>query len=87
MDDLNLLEEILLDTCPDLAVCNCSGCGFLLVSDEARRNHPHHSRGIRPVHVRHRGRPFCSICFAEGELNRIDQLHRGPTHDRLGDSH
>lgn len=77
MTDPNVLEQILEDTCPWLRVCNCAGCGLMLVSDKTRRDHPHHSRGLRPVYVRLRGRPFCSLCFAEGEPQRLHQLDWG----------
>lgn len=61
-----LKEEKLLACAPSMPVCNCAGCGGLLVSERTRRRWPVDARGLGDVFVRVKDRPLCRPCFGDG---------------------
>lgn len=71
MSDVTHFERLMEEACPDLKVCDCGGCGFLLVSEREIRRRPHYARGISPVFVRAAGVPFCRGCSSDGQVRGV----------------
>ena len=70
-------EERLLDAAPSVRVCNCAGCGTLLVSDDERERKPVAvTKGIPVLFGRVKGRPLCRPCYGDGGYDALTRAKR-----------